>query len=25
LRIYEGASDVQRVVIARSILPKEAL
>ena len=24
LRIYEGASDVQRVVIARSILPKEA-
>ncbi len=23
LRIYEGASDVQRVVIARSILPKE--
>jgi acyl-CoA dehydrogenase len=25
LRIYEGASDVQRVVVARSILPKEAL
>lgn len=25
LRIYEGASDVQRVVIARSILPKVAL
>ena len=25
LRIYEGASDVQRVVIARSILPKEGL
>jgi acyl-CoA dehydrogenase len=25
LRIYEGASDVQRVIIARSILPKEAL
>ncbi len=24
LRIYEGASDVQRMVIARSILPKEA-
>ena len=24
LRIYEGASDVQRVVIARSILLKEA-
>ena len=24
LRIYEGASDVQRVIIARSILPKEA-
>ncbi len=24
LRIYEGASDVQRLVIARSILPKEA-
>ena len=24
LRIYEGASDVQRVVIARAILPKEA-
>ena len=25
LRIYEGASDVQRVVIARSILPKVAI
>ncbi len=24
LRIYEGASDVQRIVIARQILPKEA-